>query len=315
MVRRSVTFRLISGRLLYRVRNTADASREQRTTMRGLKVCWSLRRSVPRARHRTVMNHYESPLRVIHLRVERLQNVPSHALARIWREAMLHAGLLTELPHTSDDPDDPRGWMVALQRLLAELDDVETTLASLRTRDVGMHFKDVPWWMWVGVLLQPLVAILFGMIMGDAESANRYWAALVVYGVPGALALGILGWAWLRTMRRSIARDRVVAEETERRDQVRRSLQEGCAALSERSFVARAGTCIVVSTVDYDWLMSAADDVRRVGDALLADQLAAEARTLDAQIRTALREPPDEWVSAGVLDDREDWSKRVQGVL
>ena len=70
-----------------------------------------------------------------------------------------------------------------------------------------------------------------------------------------------------------------------------------------------------MSTVDYDWLMSAADDVRRVGDSLLADQLAAEARALDAQIRAALREPPDEWVSAGVLDDREDWARRVRVVL
>ena len=194
MVRRSVTFRLISGRLLYRVRNTADASREQRTTMRGLKVCWSLRRSVPRARHRTVMNHYESPLRVIHLRVERLQNVPSHALARIWREAMLHAGLLTELPHTSDDPDDPRGWMVALQRLLAELDDVETTLASLRTRDVGMHFKDVPWWMWVGVC----AAACRGPVRNDHGRCGIREPVLGSAGgegVPGALALGILGWA------------------------------------------------------------------------------------------------------------------------
>jgi len=226
--------------------------------------------------------------------------------------ALLDGGLLAELSAPGDDVDDPREWLRSVQELLGDLTELDDQITSLRTRQDRPYWKDAPWWLWLALFAQPGIAVLFAMIIGGTFE-ERLWSALVVFGVPGLLACGLIaggygGARWRRRQGRA-----QLAQAIADRNRVRSYLVDGCTALSARNFVARVGARLLMATADLDWLDGAVSTARRTGKEVLADALEQEATALDAAFQAALVDPPAGWATVGVLADRSSWEARIKG--
>lgn len=215
-----------------------------------------------------------APLRVIELRPAAVHGL-RHAPARRWREALLSAGLLAEV-EPSDDPDDPRGWMLAVQGLLTELVALEERRDGLVWIDDRSLLHDAPWWLWLGLLFQPWLAVELGRRQPD--DADKLITVGLIYGVPGAIAVGI-GLTIAVVIRRRRTRRRAALTEVKQRiDAVRADLADGAARTLARDFVARAGERLLVCTPS------------------LPRAAGPEAEALSDRVAALTRDPPDGWV-------------------
>lgn len=181
---------------------------------------------------------------VVELRSSTIQGL-RHAPSARWQEALLASGLLSEVTPT-DDPDDPRAWMLALQGLFTELVSLEDRRDGLRWVDDRLFLYDAPWWMWLALLFQPWLAVEIGK--RQADDVDRLITIALVYGIPGLIA-GMIGISAIVVIRRrrlerkeelNVLRDRIAA--------VRADLAQGALRTLERDFVARAGGRVLVCT-------------------------------------------------------------------
>ena len=255
------------------------------------------------------MDIQQAALPVVHLRLRGVLLLHPESPPRVWRMALLDGGLLAELPSPTDDAEDPREWLRSIQGLLGELTDLEQRIGSLRTRQDRAYWKDAPWWMWVALFAQPGLAVLVAMLVGGTVE-DRLWSALVVFAVPGLVACGLLFWGYsaARARRRQ---SRVELDHARReRARVRQHLVDGCAALSARNFVARAGGRLLLGTADLDWLQASSSTARRAREDARAEAIEGKCRELEAELQSVLEDPPQGWSPVGELADRSCWEAR-----
>lgn len=217
----------------------------------------------------------EAPaLPVIELRsstIGGLRHAPSHR----WRETLLVAGLLSEVDPT-DDPDDPRGWLRALQGLLGELVALEERRDGLLWVDDRLFLHDAPWWLWVALLFQPWLAIELGRRQPD--DTDKFVMMGLIYGIPGLIAISIGVSAAMLIRRRRHERKAELNAVKDRIRQVRADLAEGALRTLSRDFVARSGERLLVCTPS------------------LLQATAEEAEHLTAAVEALKRQPPETWV-------------------
>lgn len=168
-----------------------------------------------------------------------------HAPSKRWREALLSAGLLAEVSPSSD-PDDPRGWILALQSLLAELIELEDARDGLMWIDDRPFFHDAPWWMWLLLVAQPWLALTLGQQKGDGT--DPLVLAGLVYIIPGFCTVLIVLTTAVIIQRRRRARTEELGVLRERIKQVRSDLADGARRTLQRDFVALAGERLLVCT-------------------------------------------------------------------
>ena len=191
-----------------------------------------------------------------------------------WREALLAAGMLCEVPE-SDDPDDPRAWILAVQSLLFELAALEEERDSLLALDHRSGVLDAPWWMWLVLLFQPWLAVQIGK--HQADSFDRFITLLWVYLIPGICAVGIGIGIGIGIYRRKAARRARLSELGDKIAQARTDLADGASRTLARDFALRSGHRLIVNTPSLD-----PDDT---------DGVAA----VDARIAALQRTPPGTW--------------------
>ena len=270
---------------------------------------WAQRRLAD-TRHGEVWVQFDNAaLPVVRLRMQPIRAVHPQASADRWRMAMAEAGLLTEIAETTDDKD-PRSWIQAVQQLLQELSDLDIKGSSLRSKVVGPTFGDAPWWGWLFVMAEPVVAINIAKRSGGNEE-DKLLVAMFVYVLPATLALALLVFGVVRLHRRRRAHLDALAELAQQRATVLKSLRTGIEAIMGRSFVARGPSQVLVCTAGQDWVKARARDARKTGRADLGQTLDAEAQRMQAALEYALRETPDQWTSSGLEPDREAWSRAL----
>ena len=172
----------------------------------------------------------------------------ANASAGRCREVLLAAGLLTEVQAT-DDPDDPRAWMLAVQSLLLDLTALENLRDRLMSRDDRLVIRDAPLWAWLTPLGLPLLG--WGMAGQMSSTAGQVLSVVLTIVLPclvWSVSVVVLYFAAIkrrRERRERYAQTRVDIKET------RRSLLEGASRTLARDFVARAGSRLVVCTPSF----------------------------------------------------------------
>jgi len=166
-----------------------------------------------------------------------------HAPSMRWRQIMLAAGLLAEVPE-ADDPADPRAWIAALQELLAELVFLEEHRDGLVWQDDRFFIHDAPWWVWVGLVCQPFLAFTLGGAQTD--DVHQVVIFLLIYVIPGTLAVCFGAVAAARVRRLRAARKAELRSIKARIKQIRVELFEGIQRTLGRNFIARAGSRLLV---------------------------------------------------------------------
>jgi len=213
-------------------------------------------------------------LPVIRMRLGAIQGL-KHAPSNRWREALLSAGMLAEVPQT-DDPDDPRAWLAAVQTLLMDLIQLEDERDGLMWIDDHAGLRDAPWWLWVMLLVQPWLAVELGKRQPD--DIDRLFTLLWVYGLPGGIAVVLCGALIGVIHRRRKDRKARLIGLRGKISEVRKDLADGAARTLSRDFVARSGHRLLVSTPSL----------------ALAEPDAVAA--MEARIEAFQRDPPDSWV-------------------
>ena len=191
-----------------------------------------------------------------------------------WRQALLAAGLLSEVAETSD-PDDPRAWILAVQVLLLELTMLEEERDSLRALDHRAGVHDAPWWMWALLLLQPWLAVHLGR--NEVDHFDRFITMLWVYLIPAIVAAGIGIGIGVVIFRRKAARKVRLRELDSEIAQTRAELAEGASRTLARDFATLSGQRLLVNTPSLDPYDT--DGIAAMGERIVALQ----------------RTPPDTW--------------------
>jgi len=201
-----------------------------------------------------------------------------HAPSTRWREALLSAGMLAEVPSPdeTDDPDDPRLWLTAVQTLLVDLTQLEDERDGLLWVDDHAGLRDAPWWMWVALLFQPWLAVEIGK--RQADDIDRLFTILWVYGIPGGFAVALAGAIIYVIYTRRKERKARIRALRDRIAQVRVDLAQGAQRTLARDFVARSGHRLLVNTPS------------------LAQADADTVEAVEARIVALQRDPPEGWV-------------------
>jgi hypothetical protein len=256
------------------------------------------------------------PLRDVHLRTDALLQLDPKESTDRWHGLFLDAGLLSTLP--SDlAPDSPLVPMAEARRTLESLQGLERQLHEARA-PVGGFGNHAPTWAWA---VLPVIFLcgwkLSTCVEGEEEQfvaiGSSFWAA----GILAALSLAAVLYYELRARRR---RARRITELEARIAPLPGRLGPAAQAVLARSFAARAGPLLVISTPRLAWLRAAAGAARRATGAqlqpdpeltrLIAD-LDAEVERGEAAIRALRRDPPADWIDSGLVPDLDPFRERL----
>lgn len=183
-------------------------------------------------------------LRVVELSSGQLASLENAPASRC-RDALLAAGLLTEV-RASDQAEDPRGWILAVQELLQELTALEDQRDGLVARDDRLMIRDAPLWAWVVPLGLPLLG--WWMSGWMSTTAGQILSVLLTVIVPVVVWSGGVVVLYGLAVRRRDARRAQLAQTKQDVQHTRAAMLEGAARILARDFVARAGSRLLVCT-------------------------------------------------------------------
>lgn len=243
------------------------------------------------------------------LRPAPVRNPSPHATAERWRDMLLHAGFLVDLPPSVDD-DDPRGWIAGVQQLLGELEAAEDTVAGLQTRfwDIQWKgFRDLPFSLLVLMFVVP--GVIASLLTTFPELFGGHLVELLALStLPYFSVVIVKNLDRIRLIVSRDLRDRRLRAARVHRDRTRDELARGVAATLERSFVARGGPGLIACAPDLEWLARAARTARMSCDNDVAESILTEHQRIEAAVQAALASPPEHWTAAGMVTDRSRWA-------
>ena len=259
-----------------------------------------------------------SPSRHVTLRTKALLRLDAKESTDRWHALFLETGLLTTVTR-APEPDSPVRLLLAARDTLVELEATEVQLEEARA-PVGGFGNHAPTWAWVAALAVPVIS--WQLTALGETSEEMLWA--FGFGVWTAMAIAIigLGWVgWLELRARREQREAVAALEA-RITTLRAGLAPSARAVLSRSFVARVGPRLVVSTPHLAWLHSCTAAARRAlaeraaTDEIraLIDQLEALARQVEAAKAALLELPPESWSSDGLEPELLGLRTRAQAL-
>jgi hypothetical protein len=253
------------------------------------------------------------------LRTEALLRLDPANSTRRWHGLFLEAGLLgcSGLDATPGSPQqalgDARDHLLSLQAL-------EDALARA-SAPVGGFGNHAPIWAYIAVLAVPVISWQLSALGQTAEDQLMAFG----WGVWSAGAIAMAGMAWvvgLERKARRVQRERVAALEA-RIHSLRRALGPVAARALARSFVARSGPRLLVSTPHRIWLKRAGAAARASIASLpdraaatrsLAAELEEAAGDVDAAVQRLMDAPPDDWSDAGLVPDLSAWEERLEAL-
>ncbi len=252
----------------------------------------------------------------IELRTEALSDLDPRDTAEAIRALFLEAGLLSTLPD-----DTPVGSPLAdLRRARDQLFTLLRYEEELReaSAPVGGFGTQAPWWTWFVV---PAVFLVTWRVSACGDGVEQEQLAfahgLSVAAVFALLCLGYIGKLELRARKHRAER---VAELEEQIRDARRELVPFARTALSRSYVARVGPRLVVSTPHLTWLHASADAAlrgargrERAEGALseLVRELEAEAKAAERALRALLNEPPEHWSDRGLAPELAGYRARL----
>ncbi len=257
-----------------------------------------------------------SPTRHVTLGTRALLRLEPKDASDRWHALFLESGLLTTVPSEPARGSplellrDARERLLGLQALEGELRD-----ASAPTGGFGNR---VPSWAYVVALAIPVLAAQLTRL-GEIPEEEQLWFArgLLIGGLTAVIGLGFVGFLEYRA--RTQRKERTAALGA-RIAPLAASLGPAAKAVLSRSFVARAGPRLVVSTPHLEWLHSSAAAVRR-GTGVrattamelqdLLGQLEAEAALVEQARDRLLHQPPDDWSDDGLVPDLAPYRTRL----
>ena len=169
----------------------------------------------------------------------------ANASASRCREVMLAAGLLTEV-QASNDPDDPRAWMLAVQSLLLDLTALEELRDRLLSRDDRLVIRDAPLWAWLTPLGLPLLG--WGLAGRMSSQSSQVVTVFLTTFLPVVVWSSSVVVLYLASIKRRRERRARYAQTMIDIQDIRASMLEGAARTLARDFVARAGSRLLVCT-------------------------------------------------------------------
>jgi hypothetical protein len=243
------------------------------------------------------------------LRAAPVRDPSPHASAERWRDMLLQAGFLVDVPPAVDD-DDPRAWIAGVQQLLGELEAAEDVVAGLQTRfwDIQWKgFRDLPFSLIALMLVVP--GVIASLLATFPELFGGHLVELLALStLPYFSVVIVKNLDRIRLIVSRDLRDRRLRAARLHRDRTRDALARGVAATLERSFVARGGPGLIACAADHEWLERAARAARKTDDNNLLESIIEEQQRIETATRTALRTPPEHWTAAGMETDRARWS-------
>ncbi len=257
-----------------------------------------------------------SPTQHITLRTRALLKLDPEESSDRWHALFLEAGLLTTVPE-SQPPGSPLALLQAARDGLLALQTLEGELLEAAA-PVGGFGNHAPLWAWTAALSVPLVS----WVMTNLGETSEEMLQAFGLGVYTAAAIAALGLAWVIQLELGARKRR---SEAIRSLELRiaplvTALTPSAQAVLSRSFVARAGPRLVVSTPHLAWLQACTAAAKRgTRDRARASvelvQLIADLEVAAAGVQAALQalrmEAPPRWADTGLAPDLRPYRARL----
>lgn len=252
----------------------------------------------------------------ITLRTRALLRLDNKASSDRWHNLFLEAGLLTTVP-AELAPGSPLALLKDTRERLLNLQAQEVRLHEARA-PVGGFGNHAPIWAWLAVLLVPLLSWQLTSL-GETEEEMLMAFGWGIY-TSGAIAALILAWVLHLELKARKARAERIAALEASVPPLAESLPAAARAALSRSFVARAGPRLVVSTPHLGWLQACVATVRRAmtgrpgaGAELegFVAELEAEVGRVQAAQQALLMEPPARWSDSGLVPKLGPYRRRL----
>jgi len=233
-----------------------------------------------------------------------------------WHALFLESGLLTTVPETLS-PGTPLTLLRDARDRLLGLQTLETQLRKALA-PVGGFGNHAPTWAW---LVIPAIYLIGWRISGLGDGAEHQQMLFgTVLWVAGAIAAGGLGWVLLYEWRARKERKARITLLQGRVAPLADGLAPAARAVLTRSFVARAGTRLVVNTPHLEWLKHCTAAARRGlgerpagarGLEALITELESETTSAQAALHRLLEAPPEDWSDTDLTPDLQDYRRRL----